>query len=150
MPRGSAPGEHRGGRKAGVPNKTSLSKSAEIYEERKRSGRPIAVDLMSQTMTHYWNLAAKHRVGGPEPDELKFDHYLGKCGNVAKDLAPYETPKLQTITMREETLDLTKLTDEELTQLESIRAKAAVRSGNSIGVGEAETGTDSPADREVD
>lgn len=148
--RGSAPGEHRGGRKKGVPNKSSLSRSAEIAEEHRKANLPLAVEILENSMLKALKLAQQFEPqpnifkpvldkdgkpvldadGKPRMAEIEigneplYGKYLDKAILAAGKLAPYQTPTLQSTTHTVERLDLTRLSDAELTQLERIYAKA--------------------------
>lgn len=99
MARGAAPGERRGGRIKGVPNKSTLARSAEIADEAKRKGKPLAVEVMEDGMHRFIALAAQYQVGGPQPNIKQFEHYYEKALKLADKLAPYQTPKLQSTTL---------------------------------------------------
>ena len=100
MPSGSKPGERRGGRGPGVPNKTSKAKSIAIAAQRQKAGRKLAVDVMSELMNHFVGMAAKYQPLGATPDEKKFTLYAKQAASIASDLAAYETPKLASTTLR--------------------------------------------------
>lgn len=127
MPRGSAPGERRGGRRKGVPNKATLKKSAERAEQARAKGLKLGVDILSEAANYFVGLASTYAPvdGNPNANRDKFAENLRLAASIAKDLAPYETPRLQSVAVTDERLDLTKLTDKELRDLDALYAKAA-------------------------
>lgn len=144
--KGSAPGEHRGGRKAGTPNKSTLARSAEIAAEHRAANLPLAVEVLENTMLNALKMAVKFepKVGKDADgkdiatgDESLYGKYLDKAIVAAGKLAPYQTPQLQSTTLNVERLDLTRLSDAELAILERIYAKA----DNERGVGSGEGAT---------
>jgi hypothetical protein len=92
---GSAPGERRGGRRKGVPNKASLKREVEIAVRSRAAGQKLGKEVMAEAMMHFRALAAKYQVGTEQPDETKFERYLKLAAAIAADLSPYESPKLQ-------------------------------------------------------
>ena len=100
MPRGgSKPGERRGGRKKGSPNKTNLARAAAIKEEAKQTGLPLAVEALRDGFRRYIALAAPYQKGGPNENDKEFQHYFDKAMKLADRVAPYETPRLQATTL---------------------------------------------------
>ena len=146
MPRGSAKGEHRGGRKKGAPNKATWQRSEQIADEHKRNQKPHAVEVLETGMMKYLGLATKHQDGEVKEKKdkegkvierttsiAKFERYFDKAMVYAEKLAPYQTPKLQSTALDIEPLDLTRLTDAELEVLAEIEAKASVGRGDTSG-----------------
>lgn len=135
MPRGSAPGERRGGRIKGVPNKSTLARAAEIASVAKKIGLPLAIQHIEDGMHRYVSLAAQFQKGGPQENIKEFEHYFDKAMKLAIQLANYQSPKLQSTTISVDPIDLTQLTDVEIAFLERLRAKSAsagiVESGES-------------------
>ena len=95
MPRGSRPGERRGGRQKGAPNRASQARQAEV----KATGQ-TPLDVMIQAMRYFGGLAARHQPNGPDPDEKKFERFLRQAADIANDAAPYVHPKLAQTTLR--------------------------------------------------
>lgn len=127
MPRGSKPGERRGGRKPGVPNKVTLFREAETVAKQHASGMKLGKEIMQEAANYFLNLAAKYQIIGDTPDEKKFHEYLKTAALIAKDLAPYESPRLATITVSRTPLDLSRLSDVELAKLRELRERATPR-----------------------
>ena len=96
---GSKPGERRGGRKKGSPNKTNLARAAAIKEEAKQTGLPLAVEALRDGFRRYIALAAPYQKGGPNENDKEFQHYFDKAMKLADRVAPYETPRLQATTL---------------------------------------------------
>jgi hypothetical protein len=93
-----------GGRRRGVPNKTSAKRAIAIAASRRTEGKRLAVDVLSELMHYFMGLAAKHQprmANGVEiGSEDKFTKFAKLAADIAKDLASYESPKLQATTMR--------------------------------------------------
>lgn len=125
MPRGAKPGERRGGRASGTPNKRTLTKRflAEILEtaegkaligeaikhhQPKMSGKK-AIEVLDTLMNLTMGLVARHQ---PRPnqsgqetnvtaDEGKFREYLGLATTAAKELAKYQSPTFKAVAVQE-------------------------------------------------
>ena len=111
MPRGAKPGERRGGRAAGVPNKAKSVKAqatgravAEHLEEARRTGRKLAITVLSDYMQVFNGMAARFQPDppgearrNPHADEKQFLRYARLAVEVATELASFETPKLRAI-----------------------------------------------------
>jgi hypothetical protein len=111
---GSKPGERRGGRRKGVPNKVTLLRAAELEAKRQRTGNRPAIEVMSDAMNYFRGLAAQYQPVAARalaamndeerlrhtPDETLFVKYLKLAADIASDLANYETPKLASTTLR--------------------------------------------------
>ena len=100
--RGAKPGERRGGRQKGTPNKITKSR-AELIEEVRGTQPPkgtlLAKVVLAEAMMHFRGLAAKYHVNGATPDETKFHRYLKDAAAIAADLVPYESARLQATTI---------------------------------------------------
>src|SRR5512143_1704814 len=100
--RGSKPGERRGGRTKGTPNKITKSR-AELIEEVRSSQPPkgtlLAKVVLAEAMMHFRGMAAKYHPNGQTPDEGKFQKYLKEAAAIAADLVPYESARLQATTI---------------------------------------------------
>ena len=94
MSRGSRPGERRGGRKPGIPNKASLARAARISET-----GPAPLDVMIEAMRFLRGLAAQERALGEKADMRKVRGYLLDAAGIAKDAAQYVHPKFATVTL---------------------------------------------------
>lgn len=163
MPRGSRPGERRGGRKTGTPNRSTLEKRAIIEREQreaaavvpevaqqlmrdpnggrvtKTTARLLGKEVMRECMMFFRGLAGRHQPGGPAPDMKLCIQYLKLAGEFADKLAPYESPRLAAIQVSPDDgvldrhADLSGLNDAELRQFERLARKIAPAFGNSGG-----------------
>jgi hypothetical protein len=106
MPRGARPGERRGGRAKGTPNKATVEKLAiaERVRNRSRRGRKkSAIEVLEEMMNVFYDLAAYYApaVGSMEPNpnqnEEMFCKYFRLTFQAAKTLAPYQSPKLRAV-----------------------------------------------------
>lgn len=92
MPRGAKPGERRGGRQKGVPNKTSLAKEAAVA-----ASGATPKDAMLRKMRFHLARADKEEAKGEGADESAIASALDKATEAAEKLAPYVHPRLQAI-----------------------------------------------------
>lgn len=99
----------------------------------------LAKDVLSEAMNYFFGLAALYQPsqGNTQANEPKFEKYLSMSAEIASKLAPYQSPRLASQTVMQVPLDLSRLTDAELAELERIHAKAAVADGDQSGEGEA-------------
>lgn len=108
MARGSAPGEHRGGRKPGVPNKKTqeaLLKQAMEKSDAVKSGRKLAREVLDEFMHLTAGMAAFYQPAPPNAppnqnaNEDKFWRCVDATHAFAKALAPYQSPTFKAIAM---------------------------------------------------
>lgn len=94
MPAGSKPGERRGGRQAGVPNRANIARQKTIAE----SGvTPLEVLIDGMRFHHGIALKAMKEKPNAEDAEANAKVIMGAMNNArefAKDAAPYVHPKL--------------------------------------------------------
>src|SRR6516162_4032683 len=125
MPRGSKPGEHRGGRKPGTPNKrtTELVQAAnealanagrarlpEIVVLRKLGkDRLIEIDEIAMALVYKYRAAAEE---GDVVAEALLWKYLGVALDAVARRAPYESPRLAAVAVRDEKVDDRVITGE--------------------------------------
>ncbi len=107
MPNGVKPGERRGGRKKGTPNKATRERALlakRILEEQAgKPGRKLAREVLDDLMHTFLGMAAQHQplpagavpMSGQKPDEAKFVEYATLAGAMAQQLAPYQSPKFK-------------------------------------------------------
>jgi hypothetical protein len=106
MPRGASPGERRGGRVAGVPNKFGAQRAAAVEREGKRLPPANLLIIAENSMA----MAAKFQPGktdkpNPECNEERYAFWLNRAREALRDAAPYYAPKLHAIAMQTSTLD---------------------------------------------
>lgn len=92
---GSKPGERRGGRQRGVPNRTTIERAAVIAEDARQKAQKLGLDVAREAMNFLMGLAAKHQA----TDEKLSAKYAEKGGNFGLRVAEFETPKLQSTTL---------------------------------------------------
>lgn len=107
MPRGgSKPGERRGGRVKGVPNRatTELALIAErAGVEVHAQGRKLAKEILEDMMYFAVGEAIRYQPllangdKNPKADEEKFERYLKLTSEVASKLAPYQSPTFRAV-----------------------------------------------------
>lgn len=95
----------------------------------------LGKDILEDAANYFFGLAAKYQPseGNPDADEKKFEKYLDKASDIAAKLAPYQSPRLSSVQVTEIPMDLSRLSNEELEQLERLHAKAAHTGGNPSG-----------------
>ena len=130
MPRGSKPGERRGGRQRGTPNKTVVAKAAHILaaagETAKAPSFSAYIRLFQLAEDYDRDLAvalAKRPRNRAEIAECR-----ERLARTLKDLLPYEKPRLTTTKVQGDRnaplFDLTMLSDKELAFLRRTVLKA--------------------------
>jgi hypothetical protein len=104
MPRGSSPGEHRGGRVAGVPNKFGVQR-AEAVE---RSGKRLppanllliaenSLAMAARFQPELTDQATMEKRPNPNFNEERYAFWLDRSREALRDAAPYYSPKLHAI-----------------------------------------------------
>jgi len=88
MPRGSAPGERRGGRVRGVPNHANQNRQAKAAQE-----GILPLDVLLGTMRFHHEIARQALEAKP-PDLVSALKALKAACEPAKDAAPYIHPRL--------------------------------------------------------
>ena len=119
MPRGgSKPGERRGGRQKGTPNRKTVER--QLITERMLEHPPAGIEsgklgreVLAQYMNTFDELAEQYR----KADEAKFRQYAELAVACAKALAPYQSPTYRAIVVsspRQDGAPVLELTREEL------------------------------------
>jgi hypothetical protein len=103
MPRGgSKPGERRGGRQKGTPNKRTIEQRL-FSEKRGVNGRLLAKEVLEAGMLTYLELAARYlppERGQWTKEHQRFFHlYRHKADERARWLAPYQSPQYRSLTV---------------------------------------------------
>src|SRR6266487_3056016 len=98
MPRGASPGERRGGRAVGTPNKFGEQRAIAVERAGKRLPPANLLIIAENSMA----MAAKFQPGpkdnpNPEFDEGKYAFWLNRAREALRDAAPYYAPKLHAI-----------------------------------------------------
>jgi hypothetical protein len=92
-----AHGRKTGGRRAGTPNKATVEKTLvaeQAAAEAKAAGKRLAKDVLEEFMHIFAETAARFRRRG---DWDKFERWALHAVATAKDLAPYQSPKLSAV-----------------------------------------------------
>jgi hypothetical protein len=119
MPRGgSKPGERRGGRQKGTPNRKTVERN--LLVERMLEHPPAGIEtgklgreVLAQYMNTFDQLAEQYR----KTNEPKFRQYAELTVACAKALAPYQSPTYRAVVVsppRQEDNGAVELTEEEL------------------------------------
>lgn len=107
MGRGSSPGERRGGRGKGTPNKKTVERQmvSQWVDERTKPKHKLAKEVMEDFMMYFARRAAQFQPLNPDgsvnptANDSKFME-LGKLAcEVAAKLAPYQSPTFRAITV---------------------------------------------------
>jgi hypothetical protein len=130
MPRGSKPGERRGGRQQGTPNKTIVSKAASVLAAAgKIANRPafsayIRLFELAEDYDRDLTVALAKR---PQ-NRTEIVECQERLARTLKDLLPYEKPRLTTTKVQGDKnyplFDLSTLSDRELAFLRRTVLKA--------------------------
>ena len=130
MPRGSKPGERRGGRRKGTPNKTVVAKAAHILaaagETAKAPSFSAYLRLFELAEDYDRELAAA--TAKRPQNQTEIIEYRERLARILKDLLPYEKPRLTTTKVQGDKdyplFDLSALSDSELAFLRRTILKA--------------------------
>src|SRR5258708_27847068 len=130
MPRGSKPGERRGGRHKGPPNKTIVPKAASVLAAagkiaRRRSfSAYIRLFELAEDYDHGLTVALAKR----PRNQTEIVECRERLARTLKDLLPYEKPRLTTTKVQGDKdyplFDLSALSDSELAFLRRTVLKA--------------------------
>ena len=130
MPRGSKPGERRGGRKRGTPNKTVVAKAAHILaaagETAKAPSFSAYTRLFELAEDYDRDLTAALAKKPQNPTEIA--ECRERLARILKDLLPSEKPRLTTTKVQGDKdfplFDLSALSEQELLFLRRVVLKA--------------------------
>jgi hypothetical protein len=130
MPRGSKPGERRGGRQKGTPNKTVVAKAAHILAaagETAKAPSFSAYSRLFELAEDYDRDLAVALLKRPR-NRTEIAECRERLARTLKDLLPYEKPRLTTTKVQGDKdaplFDLTTLSDKELAFLRRTVLKA--------------------------
>src|SRR5215472_17579862 len=132
MPRGSKPGERRGGRQEGTPNKTIVSKAASVLAAAGKVAKTPSfsayIRLFELAEDYDRDLTAALAKKPQNPPEIA--ECRERLARILKDLLPYEKPRLTTTKVQGDKdaplFDLSALSDSELAFLRRTILKATV------------------------
>jgi hypothetical protein len=108
---GSTPGERRGGRQKGTPNRATVQKqlmAARIAEctvaDARSTGKKLAKEVLEDFMLHFADMAEQYQPAHPDAeqqnsyaDEGKFNKYAALAVECARSLAPYQSPTFKAV-----------------------------------------------------
>ena len=99
MPRGSVPGERRGGRKKGTPNKRTIERQANTLERQTKmiASGATPLEVMMDDMRFHHAAAIKELSRGQDADLTMVATSLSAARTAAKDAAPYLHHRLTAI-----------------------------------------------------
>ena len=129
MPRGSKPGERRGGRQKGTPNKTVVAKAAHILSAAGKTAKApsfsayIRLFELAEDYDRDLTVALAKR----PRNRTEIVECRERLARTLKDLLPYEKPRLTTKVQGDKDaplFDLTALSDKELAFLRRTVLKA--------------------------
>lgn len=130
---GSRPGERRGGRQKGTPNRRTSERMQAL-----EAGGAMPLEIMLGAARTLW--AKAH-----EGDDVDLD-MIERAGSMAKDAAPYVHPRLASVQHGGpgggpiQIADLTKASDEQLAALEAFLGPLAGGAGDDAEDGEGGAG----------
>lgn len=98
------------GRKKGTPNKVTVERAIGVESLERQAGRRLAVERMAEAMEYWFGIAGRNQPNlkgtkdkdGKDinPDAKLFVQAMKEGARLAEALAPYQTPKLQSTTLR--------------------------------------------------
>jgi len=135
---------------AGRPSKEEAERRARVIAEaakykppeppfkkveaaRAAAGLKLSKDILSEAANYFRGLAAQYQPGQPAANPKLFRENMVLAGKFAAQAAPYESPTFASIRVSQTPLDLGRLTNEELEQLEHLHLKAAIADGDTGG-----------------
>ena len=130
MPRGSKPGERRGGRQRGTPNKTVVAKAAHILaaagETAKAPSFSAYIRLFELAKDYDRELTVA--LAKRPQNQIEIAECREQLARILKDLLPYEKPRLTTTKVQGDRdyplFDLSALSDTELAFLRRVVLRA--------------------------
>ena len=132
MPRGSKPGERRGGRQKGTPNKTVVAKAAHILAAAGEAAKApsfsayIRLFQLAEDYDRDLTVALAKR----PRNQAEIVECQERLARTLKDLLPYEKPRLTTTKVQGDKnyplFDLSTLSDKELAFLRRTVLKATM------------------------
>ena len=130
MPRGSKPGERRGGRRKGTPNKTVVAKAAHILAAAGETAKAPSFSAylrLFELAEDYDRELAVALAKRPQ-NQTEIVESRERLARILKDLLPYEKPRLTTTKVQGDKdyplFDLSALSDSELAFLRRTILKA--------------------------
>lgn len=115
MPSGSKPGERRGGRQKGTPNRGTIEAKAlrargreaeaemtveERQQARNLEGAPLAKEVLENLMMVFLTRARFYDpAAGRQPDEAQFEKWALHTVAAAKECAKYQSPTFRAIAL---------------------------------------------------
>lgn len=106
MPRGSAKGEHRGGRKLGTKNRSTIERALiaeRTVDNARKVGKELGVDVMEKFMFLFAGIATTNQPyppsqpQNPDYNEDRFEKYARLTLDAAKEVAKYQSPQFRAI-----------------------------------------------------
>lgn len=137
MPAGAKPGERRGGRAKGTPNRATVAKH---YQQQYGVPPPPPIppqpvremfDVLEQieTVAKYWmNQAIAEIRKGNAGNRKSIGESMDKALKALVNLAPYRHARLASIDHKFPEVDLSRLTDAQLTDLAALVSTASAES----------------------
>jgi hypothetical protein len=130
MPRGSKPGERRGGRQKGTPNKTVVAKAAHILAAAGETAKAPSFSAYIRLfqLAEDYDRDLRVALAKRPQNQIEIAERRERLARILKDLLPYEKPRLTTTKVQGDRnaplFDLTMLSDKELTFLRRTVLKA--------------------------
>ena len=130
MPRGSKPGERRGGRRKGTPNKTVVAKAAHILAAAGETAKAPSFSAYTRLfeLAEDYNRDLTAAIARRPQNQTEIVESRERLARMLKDLLPYEKPRLTTTKVQGDKeaplFDLSGLSDSELVFLRRTVLKA--------------------------
>src|SRR5262249_35575046 len=124
MPRGSQPGERRGGRQKGTPNKRTAALRACLVATDSGFDPYGQLEALAKELLR----EIEQERGSPKPDRPRIDQLRDTLARVLRDMVPYKRPRLTATKVSGDKdyplFDLSALSDSELAFLRRTVLKA--------------------------
>jgi hypothetical protein len=130
MPRGSKPGERRGGRQRGTPNKTVVAKAAHILVAAGETARAPSFSAYTRLfeLAEDYDRDLTGAFAKRPQNQTQIVECRERLARILKDLLPYEKPRLTTTKVQGDKdyplFNLSGLSDSELAFLRKVVLKA--------------------------
>lgn len=130
MPRGSRPGERRGGRQKGTPNKTVVAKAAHILAAAGKTAKAPSFSAYTRLfeLAEDYNRDLTIALAKRLQNQIEIAECRERLARILKDLLPYEKPRLTTTKVQGDRdyplFDLSAFSDTELAFLRRVVLRA--------------------------
>lgn len=100
MTKGAKPGERRGGRKKGTPNRRTVEKALKYERDMQlaeANKKPLATEVLEKMMFAFAAMVPQYQQGSATYDADQFERWGKNTIDAAHKLAPYQSPTFRAI-----------------------------------------------------